>query len=81
MYVNLKFSYLDKIQTIKVNESFFGRLFKYGEVIITTAGSDYHFYAIKNANEFKKKAMSEIDAYQDSKIAKQAKALAGAMKE
>ena len=71
---------LDKVQTVKIEETFWGRIFGYATVVVTTAGADYAFRAIAHANEFKKKIMSQIDEYEDYKVKKQAQALAGAMK-
>ena len=74
-------SKLDKVQTINVNETFWGRLFKYADLSISTAGTNFLFYGIKRANEFKQKVMNQIDEYEDSKNNKRAQALAGAMKD
>ena len=71
---------LDKVQTVKIEETFWGRIFGYATVVVTTAGSDYIFQAIAHANEFKKKVMNQIDEYEEYKVKKQAEALAGAMK-
>ena len=70
---------LDKVQTVKIAETFWGRIFGYGTIIVTTAGSDYTFQAITHANEFKSKIMNQIDEYEEYKVKKQAEALAGAM--
>ena len=71
---------LDKVQTVKIEETFWGRIFGYATVVVTTAGSDYFFQAIAHANDFKKKVMNQIDEYEEYKVKKQAEALAGAMK-
>ncbi len=71
---------LDKVQTVKIEETFWGRIFGYATVVVTTAGSDYIFQAIARANDFKKKVMNQIDEYEEYKVKKQAEALAGAMK-
>lgn len=71
---------LDKVQTVKIEETFWGRIFGYATVVVTTSGSNYAFQAIVHANEFKNKIMNEIDEYEDYKVKKQAQALAGAMK-
>lgn len=70
---------LDKVQTVKIAETFWGRIFGYATVVVTTAGSDYAFQAIAHANEFKSKIMNQIDEYEEYKVKKQAEALAGAM--
>lgn len=71
---------LDKVQTIKIEETFWGRIFGYATVVVTTAGSDYLFRAIAHADDFKKKVMNQIDEYEEYKVKKQAETLAGAMK-
>lgn len=71
---------LDKIQTVKIEETFWGRIFKFATVTVTTAGADYVFYGIAKANDFKQAIMNQIDEYDDFKVNKQAQAIAGAMK-
>ena len=72
---------LDKVQTVKIAETFWGRIFGYATVIVTTAGADYAFQAIAHANEFKSKIMNQIDEYENLKVQKQAQALANVMKQ
>ena len=72
---------LDKVQTVSVNETFWGRIFKYANVSVTTAGGTFYFLGIARANDFKKKVMNQIDEYEDLKNNKKAQALAGAMKD
>ena len=70
---------LDKVQTVKIEETFWGRMFGFATVVVTTAGYNYNFRAIAHANDFKAKVMNQIDEYEDYKVKKQAEALAGAM--
>ena len=42
---------LDKVQTIKIEETFWGRIFHFCTVVVTTAGSDYRFFGIKDGNK------------------------------
>ena len=70
---------LDKVATVKIEESFWGRIFKFANVIISTGGDNFVFRGIKNANSFKNKVMNEIEEYEAYKINKQAQALAGAI--
>ncbi len=73
---------LDKVQTVRVSETFWGRIFNYATVAITTAGTggnDYLFIGIARANDFKQKVNNQIDVYEEAKVQKQAQALANAM--
>lgn len=72
-------SKLDKVQSVKINETFFGRLFGYAKVVVVTAGTTYDFEAVAHANEFKNKVMNQIEEYDNYRIQKQAQALAGAV--
>ena len=74
-------SKLDKVQTVRVEETFWGRIFKYANLVINTAGGTFMFLGIARANEFKQKVMNQIDEYEDLKNNKRANALAGAMKD
>ena len=76
-------SKLDKIQTIRIEESFLGRIFNYGTVIITTAGTaraEYYFVGVVRANEFKKLVNEQIEEYEEEKSRKQASTFAGVVK-
>lgn len=76
-------SKLDKIQTVQIRETFWGRIFGFANIAVSTAGTaknEYVYFAIARAQEFKQKIMSQIDEYEDFKVKKQAEALAGAMK-
>ena len=76
-------SKLDKVQTVQIQETFWGRIFKYANIKVSTAGTggnEYVYLGIARANEFKQKIMNQIDEYEDYKVKKQAEALAGAMK-
>jgi len=73
-------SRLDKVQTVSINETFWGRIFHYANVHVTTAGANFLFLGIAHANEFKQKVMNQIDEYENAQSDKKAKALADAMK-
>jgi uncharacterized membrane protein YdbT with pleckstrin-like domain len=72
-------SKLDKVQTVDIAETFWGRIFKYANIVVTTAGSKFVFQGIARAAEFKQLVMNQISEYEDDKVQKQAQALAGAM--
>lgn len=76
-------SKLDKVQTVQIRETFWGRVFGFANIAVSTAGtggSEYVYFGIARAQEFKQKIMSQIDEYEEFKIKKQVEALAGAMK-
>ncbi len=76
-------SKLDKVQTVQIRETFWGRIFGYANIAVSTAGtggSEYVYIGIARAQEFKQKIMSQIDEYEEFKVRKQAEALASAMK-
>lgn len=70
---------LDKVSTVRIKESFWGRIFKFADIVVSTGGEDMEFLGIKNANVFKNKVMNAIEEYENYKINKQAQALAGAI--
>jgi len=75
-------SKLDKVQTVQIRETFWGRIFGYANIAVSTAGtggSEYIYLGIARATEFKQKIMSQIDEYDEYKVRKQAEALAGAI--
>lgn len=72
---------LNKINSCKVTQGLFGKMFNYGTVAITTASSEFVFNFIKKPNEFKNILNNQIEAYDDERIEKQAKKLASAIKE
>ncbi len=74
---------LDKIQTINVNQTFWGKVFGYGTISITSAaagsGSSLSFRMIKGATEFKAATMSAMHDAQEESMRKQADYMAQAM--
>lgn len=41
------------VQSVRVDRSLFGRIFRYGDVTITTAGAGYKYKGIGNAEELR----------------------------
>lgn len=70
---------LNKIQGVKIDQSFWGRVFNYGTINIVTAGSEYFYVAIKNVNAFKGVIMSQIDQFEEDRLKQQADQMAKAM--
>ena len=42
------------IQNVRVNRSLMGRIFRYGEIIVTTAGGSYHYKQMANPEKIRK---------------------------
>lgn len=70
---------LDKVQNVKIVESFWGRIFHFCTVVVTTAGQDYNFVGIKDGNKFKATVMNQIEQYEEDKVRAQAEAIAKAV--
>ncbi len=70
---------LNKIQNVTVSSGLWGKIFKYGNIEIQTAGDAIAFYAIKDVDNFKKFLMNQIEEYESSRIKAQAQELAAAM--
>lgn len=70
---------LNKIQNVTVSSGLWGKIFKYGNIEIQTAGDAIAFYAIKDGDNFKKFLMNQIEEYESSRIKAQAQELAAAM--
>ncbi|MBQ8439574.1 MAG: PH domain-containing protein [Clostridia bacterium] len=70
---------LNKIQNVSVSSGFFGKLFNYGDIQITTAAGSYKFFGIKNVDSFKGMVMAQIDQAEEDRIKEQAEQMASAM--
>jgi uncharacterized membrane protein YdbT with pleckstrin-like domain len=70
---------LNKIQNVTVASGLFGKIFKYGNIEIQTAGDAIAFVGIKDPDHFKKFVMNQIEEYENDKIKAQAKEMAAAM--
>lgn len=70
---------LNKIQNVSVEQPFWGKVFNYGTVCISTASGIFEFGAIKNADEFKNTILDQIEKYEEDRIKQQATEMARAM--
>lgn len=68
---------ISKINSVSVEQGFWGKVFRYSTVSVSTSSGNYKFSYIKNADEFKEKTMEQIDAYENEKLNNQAAMLAG----
>ncbi|MGN0586845.1 MAG: PH domain-containing protein [Oscillospiraceae bacterium] len=72
---------ISKINSVSVEQGFWGKVFRYSTVSVSTSSGNYKFSYIKNADEFKEKTMEQIDAYENEKLKNQFTMLAGKMSE
>ena len=72
---------LNKISSISVKQGIFGKIFNYGEILISTPTSVHHFKLISDVNDLKTIINNQIEEYDELRIKTQAKELAKAMKE
>ncbi|MGN0163705.1 MAG: PH domain-containing protein [Candidatus Ornithomonoglobus sp.] len=71
---------LNKVNNVTVNSGFWGKIFGYGTIKITSSSDDYEFSGIKNAAGFRSALMNQIDQFDEDRIKKQAQEMAKAMK-
>ena len=55
---------LNKIQTVFVEETFFGKIFNYSRIEIRTGGEGFEFDYVKSGEAFKRMIMVQIDKYE-----------------
>ena len=70
---------LNKIQNVSVKQTFFGKIFNYGNMNISTAAGTYYFNAIKAPERVKLTIMEAIDEHEKNLVMEQAKMMATAM--
>ncbi|MCD8040146.1 MAG: PH domain-containing protein [Clostridia bacterium] len=73
---------LDKIQNISVKSGLFGKIFGYGTIVISTAGTaegGVKFIGIGKAESLKQQIMAQVDIAQEEKTKAQAQEMARAM--
>lgn len=69
---------LEQVQNVSVNTTFFGRLFKYSTVKITTTTGVYSF-SIMNGDEFSSVVMQQTEQKKKDEMDMQAQKMAQAM--
>ncbi|MDD3348181.1 MAG: PH domain-containing protein [Bacilli bacterium] len=70
---------LNKVQSVGTSNTFWGRVFNYGDITIRTAAGEFKFVSVKKFDDFKMALMEQIDKYENDKIQEQAKEMAKAM--
>ena len=72
----------DKIkQKDNRKKGIFGKIFGYGQIVITTSSGGYNFRCIGHPDTFRSAVMNQIDAFDEERIRKQAEQMANAMKQ
>ena len=72
---------LNKISGVQVQQGIFGKIFNYGNIVITTASTKFQFKYINKPNEFRNALNYQIEKYEEERIEEQAKKMAEAMKQ
>ena len=70
---------ISKINSVSVEQGFWGKVFKYSTILVSASSGNYKFDFLKNADLFKEKTMEQIELYENEKLKKQASALAESM--
>lgn len=70
---------ISKINSVSIEQGFWGKVFHYSTVLISTSSGNYKFDFLKDAERFKEKTMEQIELYENDKLKKQAAALAESM--
>ena len=68
-----------KVNSVSIEQGFWGKVFRYSTVLISTSSGNYKFDFLKDAERFKEKTMEQIELYENDKLKKQAAALAESM--
>lgn len=70
---------LNKVQSVEVQQSFIGRILKYGAIKITTASGVMQYPSIQKPEEIRATLMAQMDQYEEDRIKQQAAEMASAM--
>lgn len=71
---------LDKINGVTVESGFWGKIFNYGTIVVSTAGNTFYFPGIAKANAFTTAINQQIEAYKEEAMKKNARMMAEAMR-
>ena len=70
---------ISKVNSVSIEQGFWGKVFRYSTVLISTSSGNYKFDFLNDAERFKEKTMEQIELYENDKLKKQAAALAETM--
>lgn len=68
------------IQNVSVNQGFFGKIFKYGKITVTTTSGAYSFNYIKDPAQFRTIILNQIELSKKEEMKRNAQEIANAMK-
>lgn len=71
---------LNKVNTVSVESGLLGKIFGYGNIHVTTSSGSYNYKGIKSPGVFRDAIMTEIDAFEEARIKKQASEMAAAIR-
>lgn len=71
---------LTAIQNVSVEQGFWGKVFKYGTIKITTTSGAYKYSYIKNPSEFRTTVLNQIEISKKDEMKRNAQEIANAMK-
>lgn len=70
---------LDKVNNVTVASGLFGKIFGYGNIVITTAAETHTYKGIKTPEKFRTALAEQIQLFEEDKATKQAIEMAKAM--
>ncbi len=70
---------LDKVQNVSVSSGFWGKLFNYGNISVSTASGRFSFTMVKNVEAMKSAIMNQVEVVKEEQAKEQAKQFAMAM--
>lgn len=71
---------LNKVNNVSISQGFFGKIFNWGTVGVSTSSGSYNFPCISKPKDFKNKLMAQVDQFEEDRITAQAQQLASAIK-
>jgi len=71
---------LTKIDSVSIKTSFWGRIFNFSSIVVTTTSEKFIFPYIADVQGFKNQVLEQIDKQRESERIAQAKAMADAIK-
>lgn len=70
---------LNKIHNVAVAQPFWGKVFNYSTITITSAAGSFKYAGMKDAEDFKRAIMAQQDQFEEGRLQEQAAQMANAM--
>lgn len=70
---------LNKINNVSVSNGLFGKIFGYGNILVTTSSGGYLYKGVARPENFKAALMNQVNQYDEDRIKKQATEMANAI--